>query len=236
MPHNSKATIHQELSDSNFLSTIGTALGLPAEAIAKLQFTENKNYEWFELDQNGTPPPIFESVRKAIDRYVNARNQGHSKKFVFAGFNEHAHPPAVDKNAAITAITKPNPFIPYIPISWLKKGDAGATTNQANEVSEWINYNVVDGDICLRFFVCFYPDGSVNYVHDSRIDAKDVDPEYAKLMNTIAAEISAEMKKEGTYGHFGSCHGFWRRKKEKLRKRGIIWRSPTDLNPNTNYD
>ena len=85
-------------------------------------------------------------------------------------------------------------------------------------------------------FVQFKADGSVDYVHDSRSDAKEVDPKYADVIDRVEAEVTAEMKKDGTHGQFGSCHSFWSRKKEKLKERGIVWRSPSELNPDTCFD
>ena len=45
-----------------------------------------------------------------------------------------------------------------------------------------------------------------------------------------------KMKRAGDYGQFGSCHTFWHLKKEKLKVKGINWRSPSELNPNTCFD
>jgi hypothetical protein len=48
--------------------------------------------------------------------------------------------------------------------------------------------------------------------------------------------VHAEMKRKGSFGKFGSVHEFWGLKQEKLKAKGIKWRSPAELNPNTNYD
>jgi hypothetical protein len=97
-------------------------------------------------------------------------------------------------------------------------------------------YTLADGDIAWSYFVQFKSDGSLDYAHASKCDAKDYDPKYEKVIKEVEAEVEQQMKADGTYGRFGSVHSFWHLKKDKLKARGIEWRSPSELNPYVNYD
>jgi len=107
---------------------------------------------------------------------------------------------------------------------------------QVDEVCRWASYTLVDGEVGWRYFVKFKADGSLDYIHDSRCDAKEYDAKYRKVIKAAEDEAHAEMKRNGSFGGFGSVHTFWHLKKEMLKAKGIEWRSPAELNPNTCYD
>ncbi len=90
MSHNTPEIIRQELAQSQFLPEMGSALHLPTNDVAKLRFSYNSQYKWFELEQNGTPPFVFDSVRKAIASYVKERNAGHTRQFILAAVSQQA--------------------------------------------------------------------------------------------------------------------------------------------------
>jgi hypothetical protein len=106
----------------------------------------------------------------------------------------------------------------------------------ADEVCRWVTYVVVDGEIAWSYTLSFKPDDRLDSIQDSKSDAKEYDPKFEKVIEEVNVEVGAEMKKQGTYQKFGSVHQFWGLKKEKLKARGIEWRSPSELNPNAIYD
>ena len=95
---------------------------------------------------------------------------------------------------------------------------------------------MVDGEIAWRYYVKFKADGLLDYVSDSRCDAKEYDPKYQEMIKDVEDVVQGEMKRDGHLGKFGSVHLFWHLKKEKLKARGVEWRSPSELNPNVHYD
>ena len=98
-----------------------------------------------------------------------------------------------------------------------------------------VTFRIADGDLAWGYQMEM-KDGIVDsFVPLGRCDAKDFDPQYRKVMAEVDSLVEAEMKREGVTG-FGSCHVFWRLRKEKLKARGIEWRSPSELNPGTCYD
>jgi hypothetical protein len=170
------------------------------------------------------------------------------------------------KDAGLRAIANYQPLmmpVP-IPITWLKLEQTGVTTNKVgqnlgstintkmvngkpvtqvtvdipktDEIRTWSIYTLMDGELGWRYQVQFKVDGSVNYVHDDKCDAKDIDPKYKALMEEVEKAVKKEMKKERSLDEFGSCHRFWQLKKKKLKEKGIDWRSPSEVNPGVNYD
>ena len=107
---------------------------------------------------------------------------------------------------------------------------------KVDEVCHWDLYTLIDGEVAWQYLVRFKANGSLDYITDSRCDAKEYDPKFAKVIKEVEDEVHAEMKRNGTLGQFGSVHSFWWLKKEKLKARGIDWRSPSELNPNISYD
>jgi hypothetical protein len=73
-------------------------------------------------------------------------------------------------------------------------------------------------------------------VDESKCDAIEFDSKYQKINAEVEAEVEAEMRKDGSYGRFGSVRTFWNIKQEKLNARGVPWSPPSAFNPNINYD
>lgn len=70
-----------------------------------------------------------------------------------------------------------------------------------------------------------------------RRDPLEDDPAYAEILREASEQAERELADHPLNGGFGFCHVFWRRKKEILfRTYGLEWRSPSEMNPGTNYD
>jgi len=79
-------------------------------------------------------------------------------------------------------------------------------------------------------------DGSLDRISGSRRDLKDNDPKYQKIIKEVDDEVRAEIKRKALVRKFAFASEFWPRKKEKLKEKGIEWRSPAELNPHQDYD
>ena len=93
-----------------------------------------------------------------------------------------------------------------------------------------------DGEVAWNYFLEFKVDGTLRDIGVSKCDARDVDPKWEPTMAQIAQEAKAELQRRGFPGGLGWCHFFWDVKKAKLRAKGIVWRSPAELNPDTYFD
>jgi len=153
---------------------------------------------------------------------------------------------------------------PFLPISQVMEVGSGTSTNSAGEVASmsttttivngrfqtssvtnrpkadqihrWSSYRITDGDITWVYTLNFKPNAELQHIQEERRDAKDFDPKFQKTFKEVDDELIAQMKKEGTYGRLGSIRWFWDRKKTQLEGKGIQWRSPQELNPQTRYD
>jgi uncharacterized protein YdcH (DUF465 family) len=70
-------------------------------------------------------------------------------------------------------------------------------------------------------------------IQEFKHDPKDFDPRFSKIMEEVDSQVEALMKQEGTAKKLGSNRRFWRLKNEKLKARGIEWRSIGELNSAT---
>jgi hypothetical protein len=57
-------------------------------------------------------------------------------------------------------------------------------------------------------------------------------PEIQRTFNEVDDIVEAQITRNGQ----GVCHAKWRLKKELLRKRGIDWMSPSEMNPRTSFE
>ena len=242
LPHNSTKAILDEVFDDAFVRSIGKTVGLTDEHLAKVRIFKDPEKEeeddlvfilnFFWLDDTVKP------LREALDQYITARYEGRTKESMQAALT-NLTPVAEIKDSGIRGIVEKYPLIPA---SWLRKeksGDDKSTVTKGGKTYKlkgWAVYYLVDEDIAWRYYVNFKAeDGTVFSVYASRLDAKEYNEKYAEVFKLVAAEVEREMKKEGITG-LGSIHSFWHLKKEKLKKKGILWRSPSELNPGTNYD
>ncbi len=98
-----------------------------------------------------------------------------------------------------------------------------------------ISYYLIDGDIAWTYIFLTDPNLLEPQVRSEKVDAKEFDPKYRKIIKD--AEIEAALKmQEKRVRELGSIHSFWIWKREYLKQKGIDWKSPMDLNKNTWYD
>ena len=190
-----------------------------------------------------------------LNAYVLARMDGHTRACLLAGLTNRMAIAAIsDPDLRILSTN-----YPLLPVWLFHKAETGTTTNRAgkvaslsmtttvvdgklqfrtnsmhipefDEVCRWASYTLVDGDIGWRFVLRFAVNGALADVDTSKFDARELDPRFRKVMQEVDAEVTAEMKQEGMLGKLGSVHIYWQLKQEKLKARGIDWRSPAKLN------
>lgn len=228
--HNSPAQLKKELKDKAFLQMLGGYLGIKPEKAAKLKFTYDTEDECFELQQNGTHPAVFNSIGEAIDRYVQERYDGHTKKYMLASFEEISNVTDVNDKDLLLLLKE----YPYLPPSWLNKTECRRFYTDPNGTERCISYFLVDGEIAWTYELIIKSDGS-SFCSERKRDAKEYDPKYRMIIKDTEKQVGRKMKKKGIRG-IGSIHYFWRFKKKKLKKKGIDWRSPSELSPGTFYD
>lgn len=204
-------------------------------------------------------PAAYAGFDDRVVAYAKGRMAGHTKEFMLAALESRRMSPDKIKDADLRSIAAHRE---PVPVTWLKQQKVGrvyfvkaasgqvvrhwlndgetpriSPEEQVLEVRRRVDYILSDGDVAWRYSAQFKPDGTLaDFAEQGKSDAKDSDPQYRKVIETVESAVEAEMKKSGSFGLFGSCHTFWSLKKEKLKARGIEWRSPSELNPGTCYD
>ena len=260
LSHNSAETICKEVLDTNLVNLIGKAGDLSDEELKTVQIVRKSEGNQVEIYQIGEPKKAFNILSARLKAYISSREQGHTRQFLLAAITNRMQLLSIpDTDLRVLVLNKP-----FLPASWLKKVDSGTRTNKAgqiagisyvttfvngefqtttttnlpvvDEICRWVSYTATDGEITWEYVVNFKANGKLDYIYESKRDAKENDPRYFTIMKDVDEEVEAEMKKNGSYGGLGSIHTFWQLKREKLKAKGIEWRSPGELNPNTNYD
>jgi hypothetical protein len=257
--HNSREAIRRELLDPTTVRLLAKSSGLSDKDLRSFKVAQERGLGWVQLYQTGGSDKTFRLLSQRLMDYVRAREDGHTRGFLLAAITNPAPSSISDRDLKALLGSQP-----LLPASWLRRADSGTVTNKAGQVASrtvttktingkevssetvhipkvdeacrWVSYTVADGEIGWCYLIKFKADGSVDYVEESRCDAKEYDPRYQKVMKEVEREVTAAMKKDGSYGQFGSCRAFWHLKREKLKARGIHWRSPAELNPNVCFD
>lgn len=258
LSHNDGGRVARELTDPEILSIVAEAGGVTRSELKK-HVVERDGAFYFKCRDNDRTSDL---ISRSIAKYMFARAEGHTKEFTIAALRERAVR-FLPADPVLRFLTTNQSLIAT---SWLKKDDSGTRTNTLIEFADsidsitapetdeprypigkpikvdpadilkWSLYFAVDGEIAWTYSVQCRGDGSFVTLSESRCDAKEYDPKFRDVIAAVEQEAIAEMKKSGDYGQFGSVHGFWSLKKAKLKRRGIEWRSPSELNPNTYFD
>ena len=65
-------------------------------------------------------------------------------------------------------------------------------------------------------------------------DSVERSNEYEIAMKKIDPILDKEFPEDQVI--MGTCHRYWARKKELLKKEGIEWRTPAEMNPTIRFD
>lgn len=65
--------------------------------------------------------------------------------------------------------------------------------------------------------------------------------EYRSIIRSVEKEVrwnllQEDIQLDGKYRLSGSCHWYWGEKKSVLKKKGIVWYTPSQMNPGIMYD
>ena len=65
-------------------------------------------------------------------------------------------------------------------------------------------------------------------------DPVELTEEYKEAMEKLDMILDKEFPQDQYT--IGTCHRYWARKKELLKKQGIEWKTPSELNPDVKFD
>jgi len=233
LPGNSVDSIRAEVGAPDFLVRIASKTGFSRDQIAKITLKFEEEYDWFELKQNGTRPEVYKALERAVRNYVQWRERGYSAEFLLSSFRKgpEQHTP---EDPDLRFLLQAHPELPAGAVRRLSEEFSAADGGGSNR---WVRYAVIDKEIATVYSVSFDSSGKLEHCSwGSNVDPKELNPKYEAIFKDVEREVDAKMKADGSAGQFGSCHHYWGLKKNALKARGIDWRSPSELNPDTRYD
>jgi hypothetical protein len=232
LDHNTPEAIVKEILDPKLLRLIAQAKGLQEEDLATIKIEaacDNKEAIIYQLGKNDK---AFKALLPTLEDYGKRRLEGHTKDFLLLAIT-NAPPQQESLSPHLKILLKETSLIP---IHAFKNAGSHSLTNGEGSCTTTAVYTVTDGDITWCYYLSFKADGSFDRMSHSRHDSKEFDPKYRDIIKEVDNEISEGAIKNGAVIKFGSCHSLWEQKKQKLRAKGILWRSPAELNPNCRFD
>lgn len=254
-------TVRQEILDTNIIELIARAVNLSVQDRTLFQLASSGGNDVWLYRLNDKWSDGCDRFTEKLGAYIQARGDGHTRDCLLNGItNRQSISVIKDPDLRILATN-----YPIMPVSWFKRGETGTTTNKAgqvasrsmsmsivngkqvlqtnythipkvDEICRWVSYSLVDGEIAWNYHLQFKADGSLDNIHASKFDAKETDPKLEAVFKAVGSEVDAEMKQQSAYGKLGAVHTYWWLKKERLKARGIDWKSPAELNQGTIYD
>ena len=67
-----------------------------------------------------------------------------------------------------------------------------------------------------------------------KVDPVQATPEWENVIYEVEKEVDEQLKDEPR--GMGFCHSYWSAKRAALARRGIVWRSPSAMNPKVMFD
>ena len=165
-------------------------------------------------------------VERFVERYINLRSMGHTQTYAMARLQAEPDPMTLTPDGKTIINKDQEAFMPWLWLySFINNGNTNYTT-----------YMILDGEIAWTYLITRKNDRSLLFCDVDLIDSQEVLPQHRAAFEEVEKQVEGEMRTDGTWGTFGSCHRLWDRKKELLNQRGIDWRTPKNLHPGTLYD
>lgn len=219
---NTRAAVQAEIASPEFIALLVRRSGIPEKQVRRYVPVLELSESGGTFHSTQTPPAIQELAR----RYVGMREAGHSRTYALARVAAEPDARAITPDSG--ALLKADKDV-YLPWLWLYSFKAESGSNHTT-------YVCIDGELAWFYVVSRRPDRTLTGCYVDWCDAREILPAYQKTFLEVEAQVAKEMRAQGSWGKFGSCHVYWGRKQELLNQRGIAWKSPPDLHPGTNYD
>jgi len=221
---NDGATIQAEIDSPDFRAKLARAAGVGKWRLRTLNIRLNTR---IALAECRASQPISPRITKAVSAYLSCRAGGHSAEYSCEVMMLGDAPPS-EKYGFLADIREKTGTIPESFIYQPK-------TTPESDGGKFTFFAVVDGEVAWEHHVSYHPDGSVNYIRIERADAIEYSPAYTGVIAEVERRLAERMKAEDVQG-LGSCHVYWAFKRDLLKEKGIRWRSPSEMNPDTSYD
>ena len=217
---NTSQAVNAEIHSAAFAALLYARTG---KSVSLTGFSAKMSDMDYSTEWQRAYPPEVETL---VERYVAMRAEGHSKTYAMARLQTDPDVRSLTPDGQAILNEDQDAYMPWL---WLFSFQNDGGTN-------YTTYLILDGEITWSYMIARRNDRSLLYCVADAFDSKDVLPQYKAIFTEVEKLVEREMRADGSWGQFGSCHGYWARKKELLRERGIIWRTPQELHPSTCYD
>lgn len=221
---NDVTTVSLEVNSPSFRSLVARAAGVAAWRVRNL----GVQFDGEDVSNYVYSKRVNDKVDNVVFAYLSCRSDGHSAAYCHDVLQLLANPCPVT-NRFLADISKQEGVIPS---KWIRNVVASKSTDGGT----YREFLVIEGEIAWSYYVSYRSDGRFQSGSSEKLDAIEFNPAYTNVIKEVVNQVEERMKKEGSYGQFGSCHQFWALKKQLLKEKGINWRSPSELNPSTCYD
>ena len=219
---NASVAIQSEIQSKEFVAFLARRTGLPEWrvrlSLPVVQFSDHGSMSYSTHTRHDLLEPT--------QRYIAMRNAGHTKTYSMARLETEPDERTLPSDCRAILRADKDAYLPWL---WLHAFKVETGTN-------YTTYIILDGDLAWSYVVSRRNDRTLVGCHADWFDAKEFLPENRPIFEEVHRQIEKEMKSQGNWDQFGSCHSYWARKKELLKKQGIDWKSQPDLHPNTCYD
>jgi hypothetical protein len=254
LPHNSIGSITNELMSPPVLRALTHGLSIEPSLFPAFDVVGFEDFQadleirfqeiWWKFPV-ATPAQLLE-IRKRLTLYVGIRGTGHTVRYA----TESLLAPARSKTRPRSALDSVLWANPDIPPGWLQyvtnqpiivQVPAGSLTRpgivaRRGEIVDLkvTNYwfKVVDGPVTWTYV----SRGNGDSLTYEKRDSQEDDPAKAEIFRQTRAEVTAWMEAQNIKG-LGSCHSYWGQMRRILKeKHGIVWKSPSELEPFAIFD
>lgn len=224
--HNTPAAIRRELLDTNTIVFIAASTGLTSKELAALAVAPGPVEEELWFYQTGASERAAKLFGEKLHFYVWGRLGGHTKGFLLSALTNSS--PVQSAEPDLRALLSRRP---ELPAGLLKRSDFDSKTNRLGEIYRTTRYYYVDGEVAWCYDLTFSEDGKLLGDAEWRVDASEYDPKFQEAVREVDRVLSREMQRNGTNRPSGPIRSFSEIKKERLRAKGIPYRSFEELNP-----
>jgi hypothetical protein len=218
---NSPSNIQNEIRSQRFLTILAKRKGIQQREITKLKsHLRFHSYGSYEINE-----ALGKNMMDAIELYLETRKAGHSMDYALERLQSEPDKGSLTVDEQLIFAYDKCVCFPRL---WIYSLDVKPGTN-------CVTYITLDGELAFYYIIERTNKRILLSFNFDCVDSKQVLPEYKQVFAEVDAQVSREMKARGSEG-LGSCHSYWDRKKELLKKKGIDWKSPSDLQPLTCYD
>lgn len=222
---NDLATVEAEVNSPDFRAALARGMGVGRWRLRQLRVSlggGSSSWTW------RTSRTVDEGAANALSSYLSYRADGHSSAYS----RDAMFADRVTRSQQWRFLNDVPPDKGRIPASWVYR-----FTTATNSVGgRMVDLVVLDGELAWSCRLSYRRDGQFEYYSSMRHDALEFKAAYTNLFAEVERSVEQKMGGPSAPRPLGSCHTFWRHKKEMLKERGINWRSPPELNPLVVFD